>query len=180
MARCIQIVEPYAANGAIREAARALGRLTKKFNDHTIVRKLCSVCNKYYGKASQAAFDFCTKVLVTLRIALTYSDIRNESSLTSEFLVGNQMKSPGFVHVFFIKGQFVELLKAMVSHSNELYANEIRDNVVFPSSCALMVWRLRLCAAARPLAHRPPRSIQRPSMTMMTIPNTMPRLLRGA
>ena len=131
MVRCIQTVEPYAANGAIRDAARALGRVTKQFNDHTIVRKLCSVCNTYYGTTSQAAFDVCTKALVTLRIALTYSDIRNESSLTSEFLIGSQMKSPGFVHVFFIKGQFVELLKAMVSHSNELYANEMRDNVFF-------------------------------------------------
>ena len=129
MVRCIQIVEPYAANGAIRDAARALGRVTKKFNDHTIVRKLCSACNLFYGKASQAAFDFCTKVLVTLRIALTYSDIRNENRLTSEFLIGRRLKSPGFVHVFFKKIQFVEFLKAMVTHSNELYANEIRDNV---------------------------------------------------
>ena len=88
MVRCIHTVEPYAANGAIRDAARALGRVTKKFNDHTIVRKLCLACNKFYGKASQAAFDFCTKVLVTLRIALTYRDIRKERHLTGEFLNG--------------------------------------------------------------------------------------------
>ena len=101
--RCIQTVEPYAVSGAVRGAARALEQVTKKLNEQTTMYKLCAACNKQYGKASQAAIDACTKVLITLRIALKYKDIETEYHITEEFLSGKSMKVSGFVQILFKK-----------------------------------------------------------------------------
>ena len=129
--RCIQTVEPYAVSGAVRGAARALEQVTKKLNEQTTMYKLCAACNKQYGKASQAAIDACTKVLITLRIALKYKDIEKEYHITEEFLTGKSMKVSGFVQTLFKKNGFVEFFKEIFNHSNKPWANEVRDNV-FP------------------------------------------------
>ena len=93
--RCIQTVEPYAANGAVRAAARNLEPETKKLNEQTLMLKLCAACNKQYGKATTAAIDACVKVLVTLRFALKYKcniRIENDTHLTEEYLTGKSIK----------------------------------------------------------------------------------------
>ena len=72
MVRCLLVVEPYAANVKIRNALIALEPWTKKMNEPTMIKRLCAACNKQYGKASQAAIGACTKLLINLRIALTY------------------------------------------------------------------------------------------------------------
>ena len=96
MARCLLAVEPYAANVKDRNALIALEPWTKKINEPSMIKTLCEACSKQYGKASQAAIGACTKTFITLRIALTYKNIRKESNLTGEFLIGAGIKTTGF------------------------------------------------------------------------------------
>ena len=86
--RAFKIVEAYAASGAVQDAFKALEQVTKKLNEQTMIHKLCTTCNKHYGKASHAAIEACIKVLTTLRMALTYKDIRKESHQTDDVLTG--------------------------------------------------------------------------------------------
>ena len=132
--RCIQTVEPYAANGAVRAAARNLEPETKKLNEQTLMLKLCAACNKQYGKATTAAIDACVKVLVTLRFALKYkcnNRIQNDTQLTEEHLTGKTLKKAGFVQATFKKNQFTGFINTLVSHSNDAWAIEVRNHV-FP------------------------------------------------
>ena len=104
--RCIQTVEPYAANGAVRAAARNLEPVSKKLNEQTLMQKLCAACNKQYGKATTAAIDACVKVLVTLLFALKYkcnNRIQNDTHLTEEHLTGKTLKKAGLVQATFNK-----------------------------------------------------------------------------
>ena len=53
--------------------------MTKKLNFYdaeTMMFKLCRASNKHYGKTSEKTIQTCIGVLVTLRVALVYKDIR--------------------------------------------------------------------------------------------------------
>lgn len=99
LARAVQQLAPYAQRADVRKALKALEDVSSALNDQTKISMLCNTASKHFGgKGSEAAFGAIIELFKVLRVALLYKDIKRDTHVTKEFLVGKAKKvAPFFV-----------------------------------------------------------------------------------